>query len=460
MKRIGAFIKKIFIQNGRLRPCILPVTLVAAALVLTVWGGVRLTRAFEYNRVEISDAPEDLGISETKMDLPHGITNIALFGIDAREEDFRGLSDSIMIITIDAEHNDIKLTSILRDSLVQIEGYGHQKINAAYALGGAELAIKTLNQTFDLDIRDYATVDFVSMADIIDFVGGIEVELTAGEVRNGNIHIRSMNAERGTPLEYFEEPGLQTLTGTQAVAFARIRKTATVNGTVDDIGRTERQRLVMNQLFEKALAMDISKYPGMIRAMLPCMETSLTYSEIFNLAGLLTNPGLTLKEDRIPTNEALIAYGLNVKGLGSCKYYNLDYAAEMLNAFIYEDISFEEYMDENGVDRTPWFFGALADEEEDEPSEEELPAEDEELSGEEETPTDPEDVTQPEDVTDPENGTGDEPVTEEPDVPVDGEAEETPDQPADTPAVTPEQQPTVPETPATPETTVPAEPTE
>lgn len=450
MKRIVAFIKKIFTRDGRLRPCIVPVALLVAAVVLLGWGGVRLTRAFEYNRVVISEEPEDLGISEIKMDLPSGITNIALFGIDAREDDFRGLSDSIMIITIDAEHNDIKLTSILRDSLVEIEGYGYQKINAAYNLGGAELAIKTLNQTFDLNIRDYATVDFVSMADIIDFVGGIEAELTEGEVRNGNIHIRSMNAERGTPLDYFEEAGLQTLTGTQAVAFARIRKTATINGTVDDIGRTERQRLVMNQLFEKALAMDISKYPGMIRAILPCMETSLSYSEIFNLAGLLTNPGLTFKEDRIPATEALIAYGLNVKGLGSCKYYNLDYAADMLNAFIFEDISFEEYMEENGIDRTPWFFGALADEEEE--ADAEL-TEDELLENEEDgvIPTDSEEGTLPED------GTVDQPTTEEPDTPAEGEETETPDQSVETPAVTPEDttEPTVPEatTPTVPSTT-------
>ncbi|MBR6793555.1 MAG: hypothetical protein IKM48_04260 [Clostridia bacterium] len=154
------------------------------------------------------------------------------------------------------------------------------------------------------------------------------------------------------------------------------------------------------------------------------METSLSYAEIFNLAGLLTNSGLTFKEARIPATEALIAYGLNVKGLGSCKYYNLDYAADMLNAFIFEDIAFEDYMEENGIDRTPWFYGELVEEEEeeteDEPlEEEELP--DEEADGEEELP-DPD----PEDTTLPEDGTEDVPDGEQPDT-------ETPDQPAETP---------------------------
>ncbi len=434
---MGAFFKRIFVRDGRLRPCILPIVMLALLTVLLGLGATRLVSAFEYNRVEISKDPEDLGIAKPEVYLPDGITNVALFGIDARNDEFKGLSDSIMIITIDADHNDIKVTSILRDSLVEIEGYGYQKINAAYNLGGAELAIKTLNQTFDLNIRDYATVDFVSMADIIDFVGGVEVELTDKEVRNANVQIKSMHTERGTDLDYIEESGVQTLNGIQAVAFARIRKAATVTGSVDDAGRTERQRLVMYQLFQKALAMDITKYPAMIRAMLPCMETSLTYTDIFQLAGLLTNPGLTFKEARIPANEALIAYGLNVKGLGSCKYYNLDYAAKMLNAFIYEDIPFDEYMEENGVDRTPWFTGALVKDEEEEPEKTPEVEVDEELTGEEGgvTPTDPESTEEP--------TVG----TEETDVPVSGEVTETPEEPAeptDEPEIPAETEPTQP----------------
>lgn len=437
-KRINRWIRTIFLRNGRLRPCILPVAMMALLLVLLGAGANRLVSAFEYNRTEISEDPEDLGITETTMELPEGITNIALFGIDARNEEFRGLSDSIMIITIDAEHNDIKVTSILRDSLVKIDGYGHQKINAAYSLGGPQLAIKTLNQTFNLNIRNYATVDFVSMADIIDFVGGIEAELTSGEVKNANVQIRSMNKERGTALDYIEEPGLQTLNGIQAVAFARIRKAATINGTVDDIGRTERQRLVMQQLFEKALATDITQYPAMIKAMLPCMETSLTYSDIFGLAGILTNPGLTFKEARIPATEALIAYGLNVQGLGSCKYYNLDYAAAMLNAFIYEDLTFEEYMEQNGVDRTPWFTGPVVNDEEEAPEESEVPEEevDEELNGEEGgvTPADPDEPVEDEEGSDlPVSGDGTEEEPESPEEPAEPETpEEQPEPPAET----------------------------
>ena len=250
--------------------------------MLTGVGALRLADAMQYNQTKISQDDEDLGIVE--MDVPEGITSIALFGIDARNDSFRGLSDSIMIVTVDAVHNDIKLVSILRDSLVRIDGYGYQKINAAYSFGGPELAIKTLNQTFNLNIRNYATVDFVSMADIIDMVGGIEAELTNAEVRNANTHIASMHEERGTELDYIEESGLQTLNGIQAVAYARIRMAATVNGTLNDTGRTERQRLVIEKAFEKANSADLMTLESLVAHMVQMCATNIEFGDIFPLA--------------------------------------------------------------------------------------------------------------------------------------------------------------------------------
>ena len=359
MKRIFLWLKNFFLQSGKLRVYVVPAVLLMVLAGFGCKGMINLAGSLSYRHNSLLQSMEELGINaDLHMNASKGITNIALFGIDARNENFRGRSDSIMIISIDAEHNDIKIVSVLRDSLVKIDGYGHQKINAAYSFGGPQLAVKTLNQVLNLDIRHYATVDFVGMADIIEAVGGIEAELTPAEVSDANIHIKSMHRERGTALDYIEKPGKQTLSGVQAVAFARIRKASTINGTANDPGRTERQRLVMRQLFDKALAMNISKYPQMIRALLPHMETSLTYKDIFSLAGLLAGDGVELKEDRIPADRAIIQYGMNVPGLGSCCYYNLDYAAKMMNAFLFEDISFQEYMDTNGVDYTGWFYGA------------------------------------------------------------------------------------------------------
>lgn len=341
-------------SRGKLRVFIVPMILITILLTIAGFGVMEIVNSFRYNKVKLNH--EDLGISaELAMDAPDGITNIALFGIDARNDSFRGLSDSIMIVSVDAVHNNIKLISVMRDSLVEVEGYGYQKINAAYNLGGATLAIKTLNQTFDLNISDYATVDFVGMVDIIELLGGIEAELTEAEVKDANIHIESMHRERGTAEDYIERAGKQRLNGVQAVAYSRIRKAATINGTNNDPGRTERQRMVMRQMLDKALSIRASQYPRLIKALLPYMETSLDYSEIFEMAGILTNEGLRLKEERMPSFDIMIEYGLNVPRLGSCCYYNLDYAAKQMNAFVFEDISFDQYIEENGVDLTEWY---------------------------------------------------------------------------------------------------------
>ena len=121
----------------------------------------------------------DLGIENV---IDENVFNIALFGVDSRKKgDFTGLSDSIMILSVDKINNTVKIVSIMRDSLVPIEKDGktsYNKINSAYSLGGPSLAVKTLNTLFGLDISAYATVNFYGMADIIDAVGGIEIEVT------------------------------------------------------------------------------------------------------------------------------------------------------------------------------------------------------------------------------------------------------------------------------------------
>ena len=362
MKAFWRWLKDLYWREGRLRWLSAGITAVLLALTA---GGIVLYSVlhqqyiapFEESYTEIEKTPEALGI--TKMEIPEGITSIALFGIDSRNSDYEGLSDSIMIITVDAENSKIKLVSVMRDSLVLIEGHGYQKINAAYELGGAPLAIKTLNQTFDLTITDYATVDFMGMASIIEAVGGIEAELSEEEVKQTNRNLRELVWAMGAEPVYLEEAGLQTLDGMQAVAYARIRMAATQDGENNDYGRTQRQRYVMEQLFQKALSLDISKYPMLIRTLLPCMETSLGYGDIFDLAGIFLSEDLHFEDARIPVDGAIIDDDFRPKGLGSCVYYDLDYAADLMNAYLYEDISFEEYIEENGYRYHRWYNGNL-----------------------------------------------------------------------------------------------------
>ncbi len=312
---------------------------------------------FQYNRSSALDAltDADLGIKDNN-NLSDKVINIALFGIDARNlHASRANSDSIMILSIDSAHKKIKMTSVMRDSLVPIEGRGARKINAAYAYGGPELAIKTLNQSFNLNIRDYATVNFSGMADIIEAMGGIEVELTEAERQDANVHLRWMAIESGLKNDQIKSAGKQTLNGIQAVAFARIRHVRTINGVNDDYGRTDRQRYVMEQLFNKAMAMGKSKYPSVIKALLPHMETSMSYSDILELAGFLTG-NTQFEQMRMPESHKMqISTKDYPSSLGSVVYYNLEYATNMLHAFIYDDIKQADYVAANPPVTTPWY---------------------------------------------------------------------------------------------------------
>ena len=259
----------------------------------------------------------------------------------------------------------------MRDSLVPITYNGkttYAKINSAYNKGGPELAIKTLNTIFGLDISEYATVNFYGMSDIIDAVGGIDVELAQGELNaygyeNGkkmNWGINGMITEQCgymglDPADYYvNEAGLQHLNGVQAVAYARIRHAANIEGTNDDFGRTDRQRYVMEQLFNKAVTLNKSQYVSLAKALIPCSETSLSYSQIMSLAVNILLASPTFEQSRVPLDEYRMS-SKSVSGVGSCIYYDLDYAGKIIKAFIYDDITPEEYMETNGIEKNDWY---------------------------------------------------------------------------------------------------------
>lgn len=346
-------------------------TMIAAlsvVLVFTLAIGI-LLNIFDYNYNAITSNPEDLGFESV---IDKKIVNVALFGIDAREVDsFKGLSDSIMILSLNTETKKVKVVSVMRDSLVPITYNGktvYGKINSAYSKGGPELAIKTLNTIFGLDISEYATVNFYGMSDIIDAVGGIDVELAEGELNaygyengkkmnwgiNGMINEQCKYMGLNAADYHVNEAGFQHLNGVQAVAYARIRHAANIEGTNDDFGRTDRQRYVMEQLFNKAVALNKTQYVSLAKALIPCSETSLSYSDIMGLAVniLLSSP--SFEQSRIPLTDYQMG-SKSVSGYGSCVYYDLDYASKVLKAFIYDDIKPEDYMEINGIEKNDWY---------------------------------------------------------------------------------------------------------
>lgn len=295
------------------------------------------------------------------------IYNIALFGIDTRDpESFKGLSDSIMILSLDTHEKEIRLISLTRDTLVPINHNGktiYGKLNSAYSRGGPALAVNTINEIFGLDIQEYATVNFYGMADIIDEMGGIEIDVQEKEInaRNAlNHNIREQASYLGIknpPL--VTKAGKQNLSGIQAVAWARIRSVSTAEGTRDDFGRTDRQRVVMEALLNKALSQNILKYPDIAKTMLGFVKTSLSFDEMWDLATSILSPGVKFHQTRVPQTNYLINYGLSVPGVGSTVYYDLDFGAKIIDSFIYANMSQEDFLKNNPIEKNDWYDGPV-----------------------------------------------------------------------------------------------------
>ncbi len=268
-------------KKKRIWPKVLISILVVIAIIFSGGYFYIHNKLSKMNKVEVDKA--DLGINQdisTNYNNTDKIKNIALFGVDAPDGE-NGRSDSIMIATIDPVHKKLKLTSIMRDSYVNIPDRGLDKINHAYAFGGPQLAIKTINENFGLNIEDYMTVNFSSLPIIIDALGGVDITITDEEVS----HIPGISAA-----------GTYTLTGDQALAYSRIRY-----AEGGDYKRTERQRTVLEGLFSKALSMPASSYVSILDTVLPYVQTNMSSSTILSIGTkALTSFEGQLKQQRFP----------------------------------------------------------------------------------------------------------------------------------------------------------------
>lgn len=354
-------------KNRKKRQKAAIIVLVSVVLVASILLSIFLS-GFGYNYNRITGDHADLGIENV---IDKDIVNVALFGIDTRSlSSFKGNSDSIMILSLNTNTKMVKIISLVRDTFIPITYNGittYNKINSAYAKGGPELAIKVINTNFGLDITEYATVNFFGMVDIIDAVGGIEAELTQAEVVNASKNSYAINGciyEICNSLgispksHYVTSAGKQHLNGIQAVAYSRIRYVANIWGTNNDYGRTDRQRYVMEQLFNKALTMEKTQYVKLVKSLIPCTETSLSYSEILGLAFDMLLESPSFEQARIPRDDMLMTQPKT--SAGSVVYYDLDFAEKLIHAFIYDDISFDEYVETNGVEKNDWYRGATS----------------------------------------------------------------------------------------------------
>lgn len=291
--------------------------------------------------------PEDLGQS-TVIDTSKDITNIALFGVDQRNGE-QCRSDCIMILSVDKEHDKIKIASVMRDSYVEIDGRGKDKLAHAYFFGGPVLAIKTLNKNFELNISEYMTVNFEELATIIDALGGITIDdLSEAERKDANKSVKEQAKAQKVEPQYIEKSGENIhLTGMQAVAYSRIRNVGN-----SDFERTYRQRAVLEKIFEKGKAMEFSKYGEFAKKFLPIVETSLDYEEVMKLATIMQRD-VSFVQTRFPNNKDLINGGsLIANGIWYLNF-DIDRTVERIHAFIYDDADPNEFVPETPLPKPP-----------------------------------------------------------------------------------------------------------
>lgn len=229
------------------------------------------------------------------------VINVALFGIDGREDVDGDRTDTIMIASIDLNEGDVQVTSIMRDLYVRIPAgsnneENYDKINAAYMYGGPQQSIQTINENFDMNISDYVVVNFNCLVDSVDALGGVDIDVKNGEVVYWtNQYIGDVNEKTGHNDPYLERTGMQTLTGVQALAYCRNRYSD------DDYGRTERQREVVKAMFDKAINADIMTTLNIINKVYPYIQTSFSLNEITQYAGAyMSLNNKTFKNGRIP----------------------------------------------------------------------------------------------------------------------------------------------------------------
>ena len=282
-------------------------------------------------KVSISKNDQQLKIDKKADQYGDDVINIAFFGLDRRKKDEPSRSDAIMIISLDKKHKKVKVSSIMRDSYVDIDGHGKTKLNHAYAYGGPELAIKTINSTFKLNIRNFVAVDFYELEKIIDTVGGVEIPVRSDEIKYINIYMQETAKIQGKSVQEVQKSGLQNLNGMQAVAYARIRYTSG-----GDYERTERQRIVLTAIMNKVKKLGPTEFPKVVSALLPNVESSFSSTEIMKMGTSAFALDIdNIEQQRFPLDD--YCKGKLIDGV----YYllfNDEKTINQIHKYIFEDI--------------------------------------------------------------------------------------------------------------------------
>lgn len=258
---------------------IIVLIIVLIALGVGIGGYIYIRSSLgQMQQVDIDE--ESIEVNEGVKEALEGYRTIALFGVDSREDKLeKGTrSDCIILAIINQKTKAVKLVSVYRDTYLQIANKGLDKVTHAYAFGGAELSMSTLNTNLDLNIKEFATVNFDSLVDIVDAIGGIKINIEPSEIKYLNDYISSTAQTVGKQAKHVTNAGTQTLSGVQAVAYSRIRYTAG-----GDYKRTERMRDVLMAIAEKAKSLGVSELNKLAKTVLPRIYTNISPDEIISI---------------------------------------------------------------------------------------------------------------------------------------------------------------------------------
>lgn len=285
-----------------------------------------------------------MDLSKYELDSDTEIVNILLVGADrnADEQNTKGAerrSDSMMIATLDIKHSKLKITSLMRDLYVEIPGYGGEKLNAAYSYGGISLLYETIAQNFGIRMDGYAEVNFDAFVNVVDKLGGIEVELTESEAK----HLNDTNYIKRKKYRNLKV-GKQLINGYQALGYCRIRhgkKQAdgrypgvyTASGKGDDYGRTERQRLTIQAILNKVKSSSPSEILEVAEVIMPNVKTDVSKDMIYTYLMTVIRMGTTeLHQFAIPIEGGFTSQ--TIRG-ADCLVPDLDANKNALKKFIF-----------------------------------------------------------------------------------------------------------------------------
>lgn len=295
------------------------VILISIAIIIPLLGIWYLY--FQLNSMyDKEEAKEISTTQESEKNKKNGITNILLVGVDGNNIEKGNRSDSMMILTIDEKNQDIRLTSLARDTYVDIEGYGSEKLTHAYAYEGASLLIQTIKNNFGIDVDKYVAVSFESFEKIIDILDGIEINVSKKEV---------------SQINGIKKSGTQTLNGSQALEYSRIRY---IDSAYE---RDNRQRKVIEALYNKLINDSNGNLMSVLNEVLRYTKTNMLPLEIVSIANKAIKINDTeFDQVEFPFKEA--RKDNNIKEKGWIIEWDKDYNKNKLDKFIYDYANYDK----------------------------------------------------------------------------------------------------------------------